>query len=111
MLQTPALPVPPIDPNPFIQSGIPDALVAIVVVSLIATTVILWPVVRALARRLEGKGTDAALRGEVERLERRLEEVDALQARIAELEERVDFTERMLVRGQEAAEPGRLPRA
>jgi len=111
MLQTPAPPVPPIDPNLFIQSGIPDALVAIVVVSLIATTVILWPVVRALARRLEGKGTDAALRGEVERLERRLEEVDALQARIAELEERVDFTERMLVRGQEAAEPGRLPRA
>ncbi len=66
---------------------------------------------RALARRLEGKSTDAALRGEVERLEYRLQEIDALQARIAELEERVDFTERMLVRGQEAAEPGRLPQA
>jgi len=38
--------------------------------------------------------------------------VDALQVRMAELEERLDFTERLLVRGQEAgAEPGRLPRS
>lgn len=108
MVQTPA---PPLDPNLFIRSEIPDGVVAIVVISLIAATVILWPVVRALARRLEEKSTDAALRGEVERLEHRLQEMDALQARIAELEERVDFTERMLVRGQEAAEPGRLPLA
>jgi hypothetical protein len=28
---------------------------------------------------------------------------------LAELEERVDFTERILVRGQESPEPGRLP--
>lgn len=114
MLQAPTPPVPPvppIDPNLFMQSGIPEGLVAIVVFSLIAVTVILWPVVRALARRLEGKGTDAALRGEVERLQHRLEEMDNLQVRVAELEERLDFAERMLVRGQESApETGRLQR-
>ena len=114
MLQTPTPPVPPvppIDPNLFMQSGIPEGLVAIVVFSLIAVTVILWPVVRALARRLEGKGTDAALRGEVERLQHRLQEMDNLQVRVAELEERLDFAERMLVRGQESApETGRLQR-
>ena len=81
----------------------------IVVFALIAVTVILWPVMRALARRLEGKSVDPALRDEVDRLQHRLEEMDALQGRVAELEDRVDFTERMLVRGQESPEPGRLP--
>jgi hypothetical protein len=114
MLQTPAPPVPPVpppfDPNiVFAHGGMDPGIVAIVVFALIAVTVILWPVMRALARRLEGKSVDPALRDEVERLQHRLEEMDALQGRVAELEERVDFTERMLVRGQESPEPGRLP--
>lgn len=113
MLQTPAPPVPPtppFDPNlVFIHGGMDKGIVAIVVFALIAVTVILWPVMRALARRLEGKSVDPALRDEVDRLQHRLEEMDALQGRVAELEDRVDFTERMLVRGQESPEPGRLP--
>jgi hypothetical protein len=113
MLQTPAPPVPPMpppfDPNIVFAHGMDSGIVAIVVFALIAVTVILWPVMRALARRLEGKSVDPALRDEVERLQHRLEEMDALQGRVAELEERVDFTERMLVRGQESPEPGRLP--
>jgi hypothetical protein len=114
MLQTPAPPAPPVpppfDPNiVFAHGGMDPGIVAIVVFALIAVTVILWPVMRALARRLEGKSVDPALRDEVERLQHRLEEMDVLQGRVAELEERVDFTERMLVRGQESPEPGRLP--
>jgi|SRR3954447_10355975 len=114
MLQAPAPPAPPVpppfDPNiVFAHGGMDPGIVAIVVFALIAVTVILWPVMRALARRLEGKSVDPALRDEVERLQHRLEEMDALQGRVAELEERVDFTERMLVRGQESPEPGRLP--
>jgi flagellar biosynthesis/type III secretory pathway M-ring protein FliF/YscJ len=106
----PVPPTPPFDPNLVFQGGGIDAgVVTIVVFALIAATIILWPVMRALARRLEGKAADPALREEVERLQHRLEEMDALQARMAELEERVDFTERMLVRGQESPEPGRLP--
>jgi hypothetical protein len=114
IVQGPAPPVPPVpppfDPNLMFQSGGIDAgVVTIVVFALIAATVILWPVMRALARRLEGKSTDSALREEVERLHQRLEEMEPLQGRMAELEERVDFTERILVRGQESPEPGRLP--
>jgi hypothetical protein len=113
MVQAPVPPVPPtppFDPNLVFQNGGIDAgVVTIVVFALIAATIILWPVMRALARRLEGKGADPALREEVERLHHRLAEVDVLQGRIAELEERIDFTERILVRGQETPGPGRLP--
>ena len=113
MVQAPVPPVPPtppFDPNLVFQNGGIDAgVVTIVVFALIAATIILWPVMRALARRLEGKSADPALREEVERLQHRLEEVDVLQGRVAELEERIDFTERILVRGQETPGPGRLP--
>ena len=113
MVQAPVPPVPPtppFDPNLVFQNGGIDAgVVTIVVFALLAATIILWPVMRALARRLEGKSADPALREEVERLHHRLEEVDVLQGRVAELEERIDFTERILVRGQETPGPGRLP--
>jgi Tfp pilus assembly protein PilO len=87
----------------------PEIIGLIVVFSLIAATIILWPIARAIARRLEGKGSaDAELKAEVEQLSHRLGEVDALQARVAELEERLDFTERMLARTPEA--PAQLNR-
>jgi hypothetical protein len=51
---------------------------------------------------LEGKrAPDPALRAEVVNLQRRLAEMDALQLRVNELEERLDFAERLLTRGQE----------
>jgi hypothetical protein len=114
MIQEPMPPVPeipsspPFDPNLFFMSdaGAP-MLVMIVGLSLLAATVILWPVMRALARRLEGKGAaDPALRAEIEQLHQRLGEVDVLHQRVAELEERIDFTERMLAR---APTPAALP--
>ncbi len=101
-VQVPEIPSPPFDPNLiFLNDGGPPAIVMIVFLALVATTLILWPVMRALARRLEGKGArDPALQAEVEHLQQRLGEVDLLQQRVAELEERIDFTERMLARGQ-----------
>lgn len=100
----PVPPTPPFDPNLVFQNGGIDAgVVTIVVFALIAATIILWPVMRALARRLEGKTADPALRDEVDRLQHRLEEMDTLQVRVAELEERLDFAERLLTRGQESA--------
>ncbi len=100
----PVPPTPPFDPNlVFIHGGMDKGIVAIVVFSLIAITVILWPVMRAFARRLEGRPADPALHDEVERLQHRLEEMDTLQVRVAELEERLDFAERLLTRGQESA--------
>ena len=112
MIQGP-IPQPPFDPNMiWMSENGPPAIVMIVLLSLLATTVILWPVMRALARRLEGKSaTDPALRAEVTELQHRLGEVDTLQIRVAELEERLDFAERLLTRGQEQSSAGPGDRA
>jgi Tfp pilus assembly protein PilO len=111
---TPPLPpIPPpqtpaFDPNLIFLTGGPPLVLMIVLAALAATVIILWPIMRAFGRRLEGKGAaDPALRAEVEQLHARLAEVDTLQARIAELEERVDFTERLLAQNRE---PDRLQR-
>jgi hypothetical protein len=109
LIQDPMPPVPPpFDPNLiFLNDGGPPAIVMIVFLALLTTTVVLWPVMRALARRLEGKGVaDPALRAEVEQLHQRLGEMDTLQMRVGELEERLDFAERLLTRGQESQPTG-----
>lgn len=103
----PTPPTPPsaqFDPNLiFLNEGGPPIVLLIVIAALTATVIILWPLMRAFGRRLEGKGgTDASLRAEVEQLHQRLGEVDALHSRVAELEERVDFTERLLARAHDA---------
>ena len=68
---------------------------------------VFFPLVKALARRIEGKGQlDSALRDELEQLRARGSEVDHLHQRVAELEERLDFAERMLA---QRASPERLP--
>jgi hypothetical protein len=106
MQQVPAPPVPQWDPNLlWLSEGGPPAIVVIVTVSLLAATIILWPVMRAFARRIEGKsGRDLPRRAEVEELQHRLGEVNALHVRLAELEERLDFAERLL-----ASKPGDRP--
>ncbi len=109
----PAPPVPPppigpqFDPNLiFLQDGGPPIILLIVIAALTATVIILWPIMRAFGRRLEGRGSaDVALKGEIEHLHARLGEMDSLQSRVLELEERVDFTERLLA---QAKQPGRL---
>jgi hypothetical protein len=100
---TPPTPTPPFDPNLMFQTGDgPPVVLLIVIAALTATVIILWPLMRALARRLEGKPAgDPALRAEVEQLHERLGEVDSLQTRIAELEERVDFAERLLAQSHD----------
>lgn len=104
----PMPPSMPFDPNLFLMHADAPALVMITLLVMTAVTIVLWPLARALARRLEGRGAvDAALRAEVEQLQHRLGEVDVMQGRIAELEERLDFTERLLA---QAREPDRLQR-
>ena len=100
-------PVPPLPPLPFEHHSLSSpAIVMIVLAALTAVTLVLWPLARALARRLEGRGgADAALRSELEQLHDRLAEVDGLQQRVAELEERLDFAERLLARGPAATAP------
>ena len=114
ILQGPVPPVPPappsaqFDPNLiFLNDGGPPIILLIVIAALTATVIILWPIMRAFGRRLEGKGGgDPALRADVEQLHQRLGEVDTLHHRVAELEERVDFTERLLAQAQQPARLG-----
>jgi Tfp pilus assembly protein PilO len=89
---------PPFDPNLiFLNDGGPPLVLMIVIAALTATVIILWPIMRAFGRRLEGKGTgDPVLKAEVEQLQLRVSEMDSLHHRMAELEERVDFAERLL---------------
>ncbi len=111
-LQEPIPPIPPIgpqfDPNLiFMNDGGPPTVLLIIIAALTAVTIILWPIMRAFGRRLEGRGNpDSALRGEVEHLHTRLAEMDSLQSRVVELEERVAFTARLLAQGQQAARLG-----
>lgn len=101
----PPPPAPPFDPNLiFMTDGGPPVVLLMLFAVLTAVTIILWPVMRAFARRLEGKSSDPALRADVDQLHARLNDVDALHARVLELEERVDFTERLLAQshGQKA---------
>lgn len=106
MIQVPAPPIPPppqFDPNLVFMQGGPPLVLMIVLAALTATVIILWPIMRAFGRRLEGRGaTDAALKADVEHLHGRLGDMDSLQARVLELEERVDFTERLLAQTHDA---------
>jgi hypothetical protein len=79
------------------------------VVFLVGVVKILGPIARAFARRIEGKAGDPeALKAQIEDLRTRLGEVEAREDRILELEERLDFAERLLARQRDAVriEPG-----
>jgi Tfp pilus assembly protein PilO len=100
----PPVPTIPLDPNGMSTGGI----VMVVLLVTAAITIICWPIVRALARRLEGRaGLSPALQEDLEDMHHRLAELDGLQQRVSELEERLDFAERMLAQPRE---PDRLPR-
>jgi hypothetical protein len=100
-LQLPA-PTPPPTPEAVILSTGPshDLVIGMTVIILIIVVgITLYPLIRALARRLEGRGaggTDPAV----------LDRVGELEHRLAEAEERIDFNERMLAQ----REPVALPR-
>jgi Tfp pilus assembly protein PilO len=85
-----------------------DAVALIGVLAILATVVaLLWPLVRAFARRLETGGYRGELLAELEGLRSRVDQLEAGQAQMAELEERLDFAERLLA---QAKEPDRLQR-
>ena len=71
--------------------------------------VILWPLIRAWARRIEQSGVAAETEAELEALRERVGVLEEMQPRMVDLEDRMEFAERVLVRGQESAEPDRLP--
>ena len=98
-------PLPPWETLP------PQVIVLIVFAMVAGAALILTPLARALARRIEG--SSRKVEGEVAELRARLEameqqaitsgEFEATDHRMYELEERVEFVERLLARGKEDA--------
>ena len=106
------VPTPPMPPEPFFVPPpwvtLPPQVVLLISVAFIAgVTIVLWPLMRAFARRIEGRGANPALQGEIEQLRARVADVEVLQHRVAELEERVDFAERLLAQKREPERLGR----
>lgn len=72
--------------------------------TMIAVVRLLGPIATALGRRLEGNHATHAVDEELSALRDRLGEVETLRERVMELEERVDFAERMIARTPDAAQ-------
>ena len=98
-------PQTPLPPLPAPIPGLPEELAIIAVLSILVGGVILFPLVRALARRLEGRGGSAEVRAELDALHNRVAELEAVEPRLAELENRMEFSERLLTQ-QRAPQPG-----
>jgi Tfp pilus assembly protein PilO len=109
MSQTPIPPPIPPAPGGHVSGGGDFDVVALVaVLALLATVFALaWPLIRAFARRLETGGQRGELLAELDGLRSRVDQLEAGQAQMAELEERLDFAERLLA---QAKEPDRLQR-
>ena len=108
MIQTPVPPIPPEPPiaqaPPFpIADGPPEAVLiaTVIIIGIIAAGVILLPLIKALARRLEGGTAAPALAADVEHLRNRVADLEQIHNRMAELEERVDFSERLLTQSKD----------
>lgn len=101
-MQTPAPPAPippPIGPDLNLIAERVTELVGIVLFMVLFAIVaikVFGPLARAWARKLEGKVGDPELRAEVDQLRDQLGEMDGLRTSVQELEERVEFAERML---------------
>ncbi len=100
----PLPPTAPIPPDVLISSGPPaGAMIAVVlIVGVIVAGMVFWPLVRAYARRIEAKSIDPGLVNEIGQLRARVAELEESSHRLQELEERVDFSERLLAQGREA---------
>ena len=113
-VQVPEIPpIPPIPPIPEIQvlppwMVLPPQVIGLIGIAIVAgAALVLFPIARAIAHRLEGRGVSQELLQQVEELRDRVRDLEASQHRVAELEERLDFTERLLAQRRDVEQ---LPR-
>jgi hypothetical protein len=86
----------------------PQVFVLVAVAAVVGAVLIIGPLVRAIARRIEGGGGNKEIKEELVALNSRLDsmeqeaitsgEVDASVQRLYEVEERLDFVERVMSR-------------
>jgi len=83
---------------------VPEEVVVLLlsVFAMAGSTVLLFPVMRALAERIRPRLTDAGVKEELQLLrEDLLNEIQQTRREIGDLGERVDFTERLLAKKTE----------
>jgi hypothetical protein len=108
MILTPQNPVPPVPPVPpgseMSVTGSLEGIAAVVLLlgAGLIIAALLWPLIRALARRIEGGAPSTEMQVELDGLRERVRQLEEMQPRMAELEERVDFTERIVAKTREA---------
>jgi hypothetical protein len=111
MILTPQNPVPPVPPVPpgseMSVTGSLEGIAAVVLLlgAGLIIAALLWPLIRALARRIEGGAPSTEMQAELDGLRERVRQLEEIQPRMVELEERVDFTERIVAKTRE---PDRL---
>ncbi len=104
----PPAPIPPMEILPPWMVLPPQVIVMVSLAFFAACAIILYPLAKALGQRLAGRGPeDAALRAEIAQLQERMRDLEQTQHRVAELEDRLDFAERLLA---ERRAPEQLPR-
>ena len=80
----------------------PEEVVFLFVLTIIGSSVLLFPLVRALAERIRPRGVDAGVREELQMLrEDLLAEIQQARREIGDLGERIDFIERLLTKKTE----------
>ncbi|PYP56228.1 MAG: hypothetical protein DMD40_11690 [Gemmatimonadetes bacterium] len=80
----------------------PEEVVFLFVLTIIGSSVLLFPLVRALAERIRPRAVDAGVREELQMLrEDLLAEIQQARREIGDLGERIDFTERLLAKKTE----------
>jgi hypothetical protein len=81
----------------------PGELAMFLAIGAAAVGVLFGPIGSALGRRLVGRPEPGDAHAEIEEVRARVtDEVDDLRNRLAEVEERLDFAERLLARGEQA---------
>jgi hypothetical protein len=108
MILAQQLPQPPLPPGSEITlAGSLNDLAAVVMLlgAGLIVAALIWPLIRALARRIEGGAPSTEMQAELDGLRERVRQLEEMPPRMAELEERVDFTERIVAKTRE---PDRL---